>query len=290
MPTIASRSPVLPVPSRAADTALVVREAGYHTPGGKPLLAGVSTRLEPGRVLAVIGPNGAGKTTLLRLLASELAPTSGEVLLDGRPLVSLPGQERARSIAVLPQQSTLNAALTGLEVALLGRSPHPTHGGSTADLAIAHEALTQMDAAHLAARLYPSLSGGEKSRVQAARVLTQIFSPVSSSGEQASPAHPARFLLLDEPTAALDCAHQHQLLTRLRNIARTQNIGVLAILHGLNLAAQYADELLVLKDGRTTVCGPTRNVFQAEMLAAVFGLPMLVIPHPLHGWPVVVPG
>ena len=253
------------------------------------LLAGVSARLEAGRVLAVIGPNGAGKTTLLRLLASELPPTGGQVSLENRPLARWPAHERARRIAVLPQQSTLNAALTGLEVALLGRSPHPARGGSRADLALAHEALALMDATHLAVRLFPSLSGGEKSRVQAARALTQILEPASSADHAISPPRPARFLLLDEPTAALDCAHQHQLLGRVRQVARAQNIGVLAVLHDLNLAAQYADELLALKDGRTAAYGPTNAVFQADMLSAVFGLGMLVIPHPLHGWPMAIP-
>ncbi len=265
---------------------LLVREVGYRTAGGKTLLAGVSARLEPGRVLAVVGPNGAGKTTLLRLLASELAPTGGDVLLDDRPLARWPARERARRIAVLPQRSTLGAALTSLEVALLGRSPHPTRGGSPADLALAHEALALMDAGHLAARLFPSLSGGEQSRVQTARVLTQT----RESGTRVDTPGPARFLLLDEPTASLDCAHQHQLLGRVRQVARAQNIGILAVLHDLNLAAQYADELLALKDGRVVASGPMAAVFQEDVLSALFGLRLLVIPHPLHGWPMALPG
>lgn len=276
-------------PPRVSST-LAVQDVSYRAAGGKMLLAGVSARLIPGRLLAVVGPNGAGKTTLLRVFASELQPARGHVLLDDGPLARWSARERARRIAVLPQQSALSAPLTGLEVALLGRSPHPTRGGRSADLVLAHEALMLMDAGHLAARLFPSLSGGEKSRVQAARVLTQILEPGFAARHPDFPIPPARFLLLDEPTASLDCAHQHQLLGRVRQVARTQNIGVLAVLHDLNLAAQYADELLALKDGQTYASGPTHAVFQADMLSAVFGLPMLVIPHPLHGWPMAVPG
>lgn len=283
-PRLAALAPPTPA------SALVVREVGYQTSNGTPLLAGVSARLEPGRVLAVVGPNGAGKTTLLRLLTGELSPTSGEVLLANRPFAHWSAPERARLLAVLPQQSTLSAALTGLEVALLGRSPHATRGGGPADLALAHEALVLMDAVHLAARLYPSLSGGEKSRVQSARVLTQVLEPDPSTDHRLSTPRSARFLLLDEPTAALDIAHQHQLLERVRQVARAQHIGVLAVLHDLNLAAQYADELLALQGGRTAAYGPTRDVFRADLLSTVFDLPMLVIPHPRHGWPMAVPG
>lgn len=277
-------------PSPAAEAALAVRAVGYHTHRGVTLLAGVSAQIEPGRVLAVIGPNGAGKTTLLRLLTGELTPTSGAILLADRPLTHWPAPERARRLAVLPQQSTLSAALTGLEVALLGRSPHATGGNSAADVVLAHEALVLMDAAHLAARLYPSLSGGEKSRVQAARVLAQILEPEREILSGVISTSPARFLLLDEPTAALDCAHQHQLLGQIRQVARAQNIGVMAVLHDLNLAAQYSDELLALQGGRTAAYGRTREVFRAEMLSTVFDLPMLVISHPRHGWPMAIPG
>ena len=117
----------------------------------------------------------------------------------------------------------------------------------------------------------------------------QVLEPAAAS-HGAKENLPARFLLLDEPTAALDCAHQHQLLTRVREVARTQNIGVLAVLHDLNLAAQYSDETLVLKDGRRVAYGATPAVFDADLLSAVFGWPLLVVPHPRHGWPTVVPG
>lgn len=235
------------------------------------LLDRVSLRLVPGKVFAVVGPNGAGKTTLLRLLAGEIEPAAGEIRLDGHAYTRMAPQERARRVAVLPQQSALSAALTALEVTLLGRIPHAGLSTGRTDLEVARAALAAMDVAHLAARLFPSLSGGEKSRVQAARVLAQIWERPAVGGE--------RFLLLDEPTAALDYAHQHDLLARVRRSA-AEGIGVLVILHDLNLAAQYADEVLVLKNGRTVASGTPADIFQPEILSEAFGLPLTVFPHP----------
>jgi iron complex transport system ATP-binding protein len=263
--------PVFSSPSSAQDAASLAACAVSYFVRHKCLLDAVSVRLVPGRVLAVIGPNGAGKSTLLRLLAGEIMPGGGVVRLDGKPFCGWQRRERARRVAVLPQQCTLTAALTSLEVALLGRIPHSSNGDNATDLAIAREALAAMDATHLSSRLFPSLSGGEKSRVQAARVLTQIWEPPADGG--------GRFLLLDEPTAALDYAHQHDLLTRVRQLI-SERIGVLVILHDLNLAAQYADDILVMMNGRMVAEGAPKNVFQAGLLSEVFGMPLTVFAHP----------
>ncbi len=246
----------------------------------RPLLERVSLRLTPGKVLAVVGPNGAGKTTLLRLLSGEIRPAAGEIRLDDLPYPKWSQRERARRIAVLPQHSALSAALTSLEVALLGRIPHAGHAGSRADLEIAYAALAAMDAAHLAARWFPTLSGGEKSRVQAARVLAQIWQAPVGNG--------SRFLLLDEPTAALDYAHQHDLLARVRR-AVSGRIGVLVILHDLNLAARYADEVLLLTGGRAVATGTPTDIFQPALLSRVFGMPLTAFPHPQDRRLVIAP-
>ena len=235
------------------------------------LLDRVSLRLVPGKVVAVVGPNGAGKTTLLRLLSGETGPAGGEVQLDGVSYQRWHHHERARRVAVLPQHSTVSVALTALEVVLLGRIPHAGHTGDREDLEIAHAALATMDATHLAARLFPTLSGGEQSRVQTARVLAQIWQAPAGGG--------GRFLLLDEPTAALDYAHQHDLLGRTRRLA-LDGIGVLVILHDLNLAAQYADEVLLLKDGRVVAAGAPAEIFQPALLSQVFGMPLTTLHHP----------
>lgn len=248
--------------------------------GGKRLLVGVSLDVRPGRLTVAIGPNGAGKTTLLRALAGEIAPAEGIVRLDGRPLSAWRRRDRARRVAVLPQENAVAFPLSGLEIALLGRAPHPGSGETAADLEIAHAALVAADAIHFAARSYPTLSGGEKARVQLARVLAQIWDcPVDSPG----------FLLLDEPTAALDCAQQHRLLSLARNFARERNAGVFAILHDLNLAAQYADDLVALRAGLVVARGTPAEVLKASRVREIFDLSALILPHPSHGWPMVVP-
>jgi iron complex transport system ATP-binding protein len=259
--------------------ALVASGVGFSV-GEKALLRDVDVTVAPGKLVGVIGPNGAGKTTLLRLLSGELRPSAGHVSLGGTPLPDLPRRERARRLAVLPQQSSLAFPMTALEVVLLGRAPHVLRSReSKDDFAIALDALEATEAVHLADRRYPSLSGGEKSRVQTARVLAQIW---HSSRE--TPCH----LLLDEPTAALDIAHQHTLLEYSREFARTRHTGVLAILHDLNLASQYADEILVLNGGRTVGNGPPAEVLNPALLRKAFAFETLVLEHPTHGWPLVV--
>ncbi len=250
------------------------------TAGGKRLLGGVSLNVRPGRLTVAIGPNGAGKTTLLRALAGEISPSEGVVRLEGRPLSAWRRRDRARRVAVLPQETAVAFPLTGLEITLLGRAPHPGSGETAIDLEIAHAALTAADALEFAERRYPTLSGGEKARVQLARVLAQIWDcPIDSPG----------FLLLDEPTAALDCAQQHRLLSLARNFARQRNAGVFAILHDLNLAAQYADDLVALRQGQVVARGTPGEVIDAGLLNDVFGLSAMVLQHPSHGWPLVVP-
>ncbi len=226
----------------------------------------------------MLGPNGAGKSTLLRCLSGELVPDSGKIHLNGRPLPSWPPRECAKRRAVLPQQSPLSFPFTGLEVALMGRIPHG--GPGRGDIAIAGQALLATEAGHLRERSYITLSGGERQRVHLARVLTQLWEPL--------PEDEPRFLLLDEPAASLDLAHQHGALGLARQWAR-RGLGVLVVLHDLNLAAQYGDRIAVLKDGQLIASGPAHRVLQAELIAESFGLPVRVIPHPELDCPLIVP-
>ena len=246
--------------------------------GGATLLEGVSTALHPGEVLAVAGPNGAGKSTLLRVLSGDLHPTSGDVLLDRRPLRSWPVRSLGQRRAVLSQQCALAFGFTSMEVALLGRTPHAGDDAGSCARGIASAALEYTEALHLAHRSYLTLSGGERQRVQLARVLTQIWEPRCGS----------RYLLLDEPTAALDMAHQHRTLEIARDFARHDS-GVLVILHDLNLAAQYADRLLLLKEGRAVALGSPDDILHAELIRDVFGVAVRVIDHPTNGTKLVVP-
>lgn len=244
----------------------------------KFLLNDVSLTLHPGELLAVLGPNGAGKSTLLKTLAGDLMPTSGRAILNGKPMTAWPVRTRALMRAVLPQDVSLRFAFRAHEVVLMGRMPHVRGVERAEDYRIAQAALAAVEAAHLRERLFPTLSGGERQRVQLARVLAQIWEPCTLG---------ARFLLLDEPTAALDLAHQHLTLQLARRLA-AQGVGVLAILHDLNVAAQYADRIALLANGRLLDTGAPAAVLSAENLWKAFGVRVSVIQHPVYGTPLVI--
>jgi len=240
------------------------------------LLDDVSIHVTPGETVAILGENGAGKTTLLRALAGDRQPSgarqTGDVTLAGRPIRAWPLHERARLRAVLPQRPEIAFAFNAREVAGFGRYAH--HGGwrSPEDHGIADAALRLTDAFHLAEREVTTLSGGEQARVHLASVFAQLWEPQSAS---------PRFLLLDEPTAALDLAHQHQLLETAREFAQTRGIGVVAILHDLNLAAMYADRVVVLLHGAVIADGTPRDVLQPSTIGEGFAVAAQVLPHPL---------
>ncbi|MEK6805523.1 MAG: heme ABC transporter ATP-binding protein [Pseudomonadota bacterium] len=227
----------------------------------RTLLENVSLELQPGRVHAVLGPNGAGKSTLLRLLSGEHSIQNGAVRMNSRDLAAWNARERAQQRAVLPQGESLRFAFTAQQVVALGRLPCVQHGLQR-ETKIVKEALATAGVTHLAERVYPTLSGGERARVQFARVLVQIWEPVAL-GE--------RFLLLDEPTASLDLAHQHSLLTTARRFA-AGGVGVLAILHDPNLALGYADDVTLLKDGRLLAQGAATETLTTENLSALYGV------------------
>jgi iron complex transport system ATP-binding protein len=242
--------------------------------GNRTVLANIDIQLRPGEVLGVLGPNGAGKSTLLGALCGELPTSEGRVSLDERPLTDWPGQERARRLAVLPQSSSLNFAFSVNEVVGMGRLPHAS--GRVRDAEIVAEALSAADALHLAGRSYLALSGGERQRVHLARVLAQLW-----------PGAEGQTLLLDEPTSMLDPLHQHTILQAVRDFAE-RGAAVLVILHDLNLAARYCDQLLLLQQGLPHAYGPPAQVLTAEALATVYGLEVLIHQHPERGHPLII--
>lgn len=241
---------------------------------GRPVLSEVNLALRPGEVLGVLGPNGAGKSSLLGVLSGELAASSGTVQLDGQPLGSWPSRERAQRLAVLPQFSTLSFGFTVEQVVHMGRMPHDT--GNEADRQVVSEVLQAVDATHLASRNYLQLSGGERQRVHLARVLAQLW-----------PGAGGQVLLLDEPTAMLDPLHQLSVLDAVRRFA-DHGASVLLILHDLNLAARYCDQLLLLSEGRMQAYGTPDEVLQPAPLHKVFGIEVLVQQHPERGHPVII--
>ncbi|PEN07740.1 heme ABC transporter ATP-binding protein [Longimonas halophila] len=246
--------------------------------GGSTLIHQVDLTVQPGTLTAVVGPNGAGKTTLLRVASGELTPSTGTVSMDDQPLAACSNREVARRRAVLAQQSHLRFAFPVLQVVLMGRTPHLNGAETARDWQIAESALAAVGLADFAERSFPTLSGGEQQRVQLARALAQIWTPPPSGN---------RYLLLDEPTASLDLAHQHRVLTTAAQRAQ-DGVGVLAILHDLNLAAQYADQVVMLRDGQVYESGAPAEVLTPSAVQSVFGCPVCVIDHPTQGCPLIV--
>ena len=238
---------------------------------GATLVDGVTLTVAAREVLGVIGPNGAGKTSLLRLLAGEVAPSAGRVTLGGVPLASLRPLELARRRALLPQHTLLQFAFQALDVVLMGRYPH-RDSSAEQDRATVRLAMERTDTTHLAARLYPTLSGGEQTRVSFARVLAQE-TPV---------------IMLDEPTVSLDLRHQELVMGLLRFLAG-EGAAVIVVLHDLNLAARYADRLALMNQGRLAALAPTREVLRADLLSNVYQYPVTVVQHPHLDCPLVLP-
>jgi iron complex transport system ATP-binding protein len=258
---------------------MLVAEQLEFAIGRKALLAGASLALRAGEFVAVVGPNGAGKSTLLRLLAGEIRPSRGAVRLDGKALSSWSRRALARRRAVLPQSSALSFPFTVFEVALLGRAPHNGGVETPLDRAIACHALEATGVAALAARVYPTLSGGERQRVHLARVLAQLM---TGPGRYA-----AGFLLLDEPVTSLDPRHQHAALALARAFVAAGG-GGLAILHDVNLAARYADRVIVLAGGRIVAAGTPADALAPDIISPVFEIPFRRIDDPAGGPPILL--
>jgi iron complex transport system ATP-binding protein len=232
----------------------------------RPLLSDVSIDVAPGELVAIIGPNGAGKSTLLNALAGDRPLASGEILLDGRPLSQWSKLELARRRTVLPQHSAVAFDFTGLQIAMLGLLAFRGSLSERQMQALAERALAETEALAFADRPYTVLSGGERQRVQLARVLAQC-----DADPAATP-----FLLLDEPITGLDLSHQHAALASARRRV-DRGLGVLAVLHDLNMAARYADRVGIVEKGRVTNLGPTRETLDPQRLSAVFATPIVRI-------------
>jgi len=243
-------------------------------PWGSLLLDDISLVIEPGQVLGLAGPNGAGKSSLLRLVAGDIALSGGRLLLGGKTRAEWPRQQLARRLAYLPQLSLLNFPYKVEEVVALGRMPHNT--GLSADRAISSQVMDATDISHLRERLYTQLSGGERQRVQLARVLSQIW----DAGD-------GGLLLLDEPTAALDLAHQQLVLDVVRKLS-ARGCAVALAIHDLNLIAGLADTIAVLAGGRLAACGSPRQIVTEQLFREVFSIDVLIQQHPDRDQPMVI--
>jgi iron complex transport system ATP-binding protein len=234
---------------------------------GAQILYDVTVKCEPGKLTAILGPNGAGKSTLLSALCGQIKPSQGAVWLNGKLLGSYRQADLARFRAVMPQDNSIAFDYTVHDVVELGRYPHRLRPSAN-EADIVQAALEAADVAPLARRTFNTLSGGEKARTQLARVLAQIWESPSAS----TPNHPQRWLLLDEPTAALDLSHQHSVMRTVKNWAAQRGIGVVAILHDINLALRYADTALVMLKGTVADQGIASAVLNTELTARVWGI------------------
>lgn len=240
---------------------------------GKQIVDGLGFQLDAGELLVMLGPNGAGKSTLLKALAGEHKIHTGHVAFAGEALKDWSGRRLARQRAVMPQKVEVNFPLTVEEILCLGRPSEPL----TKSRPIIEELMALLDIAHLQNRLAPGLSGGEQQRVQLARVLAQIW-------DTREPV----LLLLDECTSALDPAHQQQVFSLLRKLAWQRGFAVLAVAHDLNLAARFADRLLLLHKGQCYTSGQPSEVLTESVLAEVYGLSARIL-NLDEGYPLVIP-
>ncbi len=241
--------------------------------GDTTLVGGVDLVGHTGEVIAILGPNGAGKTTLLRLLAGDLLPDAGSVTvneIDTRSAVPL---ELAKVRAVMRQGGVSDIPFTALAVVEMGRHPHRTDDDASlaTDRSAIRSAMDRTNTLHLAGRIFATLSGGEQTRVIMARVFAQA----------------APVVLLDEPTTALDVAHQERVLNEMRQLA-AEDACVVAVLHDLNSAAFHADRIVLMNAGIVRAEGSPAEVLRAELLSDVYGQAMTVVEHPTRGCPLVL--
>jgi ABC-type cobalamin/Fe3+-siderophores transport system ATPase subunit len=253
--------------NRASDIRLSVEQVSYAysaNPSQAPLftLEASSFQARPGEIVAILGPNASGKSTLLKLIAGTQEPLSGRVLLNGFVTHSLTPRIRAQRIAMVQQESPLLFPSRAWEFVLQGRHAHSRslRFETAEDVAIARNALAQVGAEHLSDRWMDQISGGEKQRVVLARALSQ--QPL--------------LLLLDEPTLHLDIGSQVGLLDTLRKLAAENRYTVVVVTHELNLAAEYADQVVLLHHGKSLRVGPPAVVYQRELLEQVFQTPLSV--------------
>ena len=241
--------------------------------GDRPVLEGIDVGVKQGNLLALAGPNGAGKSTLLKLMAGVLRPARGTIEVLGADVPSLPARERARLVAMVPQNPELPHGAAALEVVLLGRNPHLglLSWEREADLDAAVNAMRMTSADDLLDRSIDELSGGERQRVAVAMALAQE-TPV---------------ILLDEPTANLDLAYQSAIMSLLRDLVALGKTVVTAV-HDLTLAAQFADKVALIHQGRCLAAGPVRQVLTSGNIRRAYGAETTIIDHPETGKPVVV--
>ncbi len=255
----------------AEEATFTLKNASFEVPG-RTLLQPLSLTFPPGKVTGLIGHNGSGKSTLLKMLGRHHAASSGEVLLNQQPVGRWNSKAFARQVAYLPQQLPAAEGMTVRELVAIGR--YPWHGAlgrfGQEDRDRVEDAIAQVGLNAFSGRLVDSLSGGERQRAWLAMMVAQN----------------SRCLLLDEPTSALDIAHQVEVLALIKALSQQRGLTVIAVLHDINMAARYCDHLVALRQGAMIAEGDAEAIMQAEVLGAIYGIPMGILPHPQGGAPV----
>lgn len=252
-----------------------VKEVSYQI-GKKELLKQLSLKANSGELLAVLGANGAGKSTLLKLLCRELIPTRGDILLKGQNLQSFKLSDLAKQRAVLSQQNTISVSFMVKELVMMGRYPHFEQQPSVKDVEIVNAVMEETGISHLSYRDYNTLSGGEQQRVQLSRVLAQIYDC------------PDACLFLDEPTNGLDLLYQQQMMVLARKLA-DKGYCVICILHDINFAARFADQILMLKNGQKVAMGTPLEVINCDNIHETFSINVKLIACEGYSCPLVLP-
>lgn len=236
------------------------------------LLEPLTLAIPTGKVVGLIGHNGSGKSTLVKILARQQPASGGVVRFEGKPLNEWADRPFARRLAYLPQHTPPASGMLVKELVALGR--YPWHGAlgrfGAADQQKVDEAIELTDIAPFADRLVDTLSGGERQRVWLAMLVAQD----------------AQCLLLDEPISALDVAHQVEVLSLVHRLCREKGLGVIVVLHDVNMAAGFCDDIIALHTGKLIARGTPAEIMTPEQLQKIYGIPMGVMPHPVHGWPI----
>lgn len=256
---------------------LSTRDIYYHI-GKKLILSGINASFVPGEFNMILGPNGSGKSSFLKIFSGETEAYEGQVLYGDLPLTKIRKEELASYRAVMSQQPELSFPLMVNEVVMMGRYPHFNLNPGKNDFRICKEVMERMNLQPFKERNYLTLSGGEKQRVQYARVLAQIWE---------KPASGCRYLFLDEPLASLDINYQQEFLQIARQFVKDHTV-LVAVMHDINLAIQYADKLFFLKDGELVAQGSAKEILTEDLIKYVFDVNASIINNPINNSPLVV--
>lgn len=246
--------------------------------GKKQILKNVSASFMPGEFNMILGPNGSGKSSFLKIFSGEINKFQGTVLYDDKKIKELRKEELAKKRAVMSQQADLGFPLLVEEVVMMGRYPHFTFNPNKKDVIICNEVIERMNLTEFTKRNYLTLSGGEKQRVQYARVLAQVWE---------KPIDGYRYLFLDEPLNSLDISYQHEFLQSAVELMKEHTV-LIAVMHDINLAAHYADNLFFLKEGEMVVHGRPKDILTENVIEKVFNVKTKVIENPVTGKPLVI--